>query len=161
MFASDPIQSGVAFWTDREADATVAGGFERKMPMTARTPQACAADFTAALIRRDMDAALALLTDDVVFFYSNGATIVGKHAFAAMMKASWAVIENYTYQSGESDWVMQTDAAAVVIYSFAWSGVARGATVDATGRGTRVFARQPGGDWLIAHEHLSNGQWKP
>ena len=129
--------------------------------MSADTPQACAAEFTAALIRRDMPAALALLTNDVVFFYSNGSAILGKDAFAALMTASWKMIENYKYQSGESNWIAQSADTAAVIYSFAWSGVAGGNEVKGGGRGTRVFARQPGGGWLIAHEHLSNGQWKP
>lgn len=129
--------------------------------MTADTPQACAAEFTAALIRRDIDAALTLLTDEVVFFYSNGTAILGKGAFAALMTASWKMIENYKYQSGESNWIAQSPDVAAVIYSFAWSGVARGAEVNASGRGTRVFSRQPGGGWLVAHEHLSSGQWKP
>ena len=129
--------------------------------MTAASPQSCAAQFTDALIRRDIGTALALLTDDVVFFYSNGTTIVGKDAFSALMTASWKVVKNYKYQSAESIWVTQTDDAAAVIYSFAWSGIARGAEVGASGRATRVFARQPDGGWLVTHEHLSNGQWKP
>jgi ketosteroid isomerase-like protein len=129
--------------------------------MTAASPQACAADFTAALLRRDIDAALALLSDDVVFFYSNGSAILGKDAFAALMTASWKLVENYKYESLDSTWVTQSDAAAAVIYSFAWSGLARGAEVNGAGRGTRVFAKQPEGGWLIAHEHLSNGQWRP
>jgi len=128
--------------------------------MTAYTPQACAENFTAALIRRDIDAALALLADGVVFFYSNGTTIVGKDAFAAVMTASWKVVENYRYESRGSEWVTQSADAASVIYSFAWSGVARGAEVSGGGRGTRVFARQANGGWLVAHEHLSNGAWK-
>lgn len=53
-----------------------------------------------------------------------------------------------------------TDNAAAVIYSFKWSGVARGQDVGGTGRGTRVFARQPDGNWLTTHEHISNGQSK-
>jgi ketosteroid isomerase-like protein len=129
--------------------------------MAADTPQACAAEFTTALIRRDMDAALALLADEVVFFYSNGTTIVGKDAFAATMTASWKVVENYRYQSGGLDWLTQTADAAAVIYSFAWSGVARGADINGSGRGTRVFSRRPGAGWLITHEHLSSGAWKP
>ena len=129
--------------------------------MTADSPQACAADFTAALVRRDIDAAMALLTEGVVFFYSNGTAILGKDAFSAMMTASWKMIENYKYQSGESNWITQTDNAAAVIYSFSWSGLVRGAEMSGGGRGTRVFSKQPGGGWLIAHEHLSNGQWRP
>lgn len=129
--------------------------------MIANSPQICAAEFTAALIRRDIASALSLLTDDVVFFYSNGSVIPGKDAFAALMTSSWKMIENYKYESGESNWILQSDDAAAVIYSFAWSGIARGAEVSGGGRGTRLFARQADGGWLIAHEHLSNGQWKP
>ena len=128
--------------------------------MTAHTPQACAADFTDALLRRDIDAALALLADEVVFFFSNGTTIVGKDAFAKTMTAAWSVIENYKYESAGSDWLTQTDAAAAVIYSFAWSGVARGQDMSGAGRGTRVFAMQSDGRWLMTHEHISKGQWK-
>ena len=129
--------------------------------MTADSPQACATQFTDALIRRDISAALALLTDEVVFFYSNGTTIVGKDAFSALMTTSWKVVEDYKYQSAGSTWVTQTDDAAAVVYSFAWSGTARGTEIGASGRGTRVCSRQLDGGWMITHEHLSNGQWKP
>ena len=129
--------------------------------MPAATPQACAADFTAALIARDIAAALALLSDDVVFFYSNGTAIRGKDAFAAVMTASWKLVENYQYSTLDSAWIVQSDAAAAVIYSFAWSGDARGQAVSGGGRGTRVLSKAPGAGWLIAHEHLSAGQWGP
>jgi ketosteroid isomerase-like protein len=127
--------------------------------MSANSPQACAAEFTAALIRRDIGSALALLADGVVFFFSNGTTIVGKDAFSASMTAAWSVIENYKYESGESDWLAVTDAAAAVIYRFAWSGVARGVDVHGAGRGTRVFTKQLNAGWVLTHEHISSGQW--
>ena len=129
--------------------------------MPAESPQVCTTDFTAALIRRDISGAVALLTDDVVFFYSNGTAVLGKDAFDAFMTASWKAIENYVYSTLDSTWVAQSDAAAAVIYSFAWSGTVRGGNVNGGGRGTRVFCRSPGSGWLIAHEHLSVGQWKP
>jgi ketosteroid isomerase-like protein len=128
--------------------------------VSALSPQACTADFTAALIRRDMDAALGLLTDDVAFFYSNGAAILGKEAFAAIMTANWEVVRDYRYTTLEPTWVAQSDGAAVVIYGFEWSGAARGAQVRGSGRGTRVLRKTSAG-WLIAHEHLSTGPWKP
>lgn len=128
--------------------------------MTANSPQACAADFTAALLARDINAARALLADEVVFFFSNGTTIVGKDAFAATMTAAWSVLENYKYESDGSDWFMHTETAAAVIYRFAFTATARGQDVNGAGRGTRVFARQPDGAWLMTHEHISNGQWK-
>jgi ketosteroid isomerase-like protein len=125
--------------------------------MSANSPQACMADFTAALIRRDMPSALALLADDVVFFYSNGTTILGKDAFSTAMTANWKMVVDYEYSSSDSTWIVQSDTAAAVIYSFAWSGVARGERVSGSGRATRVFRGSPSG-WLIAHEHLSAGQ---
>jgi ketosteroid isomerase-like protein len=127
--------------------------------MPADSPQSCMRDFTAALIGRDIGSALALLTGDVVFFYSNGTAIRGKEALAATMTSSWRVVEDYKYSTLASAWVAQSDAAAAVVYSFAWSGVARGQEVSGGGRGTRVFQRGPDG-WLIAHEHLSTGQWE-
>jgi ketosteroid isomerase-like protein len=130
------------------------------MPMAANAAQACSADFTDALIRRDIDAALALLTDDVVFFYSNGSAIVGKPAFATLMTESWKIVSGYEYSSADATWIELTQTSACVVYSFAWSGVARGGQVGGAGRGTRVLSNN-GSGWRIAHEHLSAGQWKP
>jgi ketosteroid isomerase-like protein len=126
--------------------------------MPAITPQACMSEFAAALIGRDLSLALTLLTDDVVLFYSNGTVVVGKAAFASVMTASWGVVSDYTYSTLDSIWLAQSGDAAAVIYSFAWSGVARDQAVSGSGRGTRVFRRESSG-WRIAHEHLSSGQW--
>ena len=107
-----------------------------------------------------MEAALALLADDVVFFYSNGSELVGKDAFAATMAANWKLVEAYRYSTLDPKWIAESDTAAAVIYAFAWSGVARGQDVSGAGRGTRVFRNTPAG-WVIAHEHLSLGQRTP
>ena len=96
-----------------------------------------------------------------MFFYSNGSVIRGKDAFAALMTASWKIVENYKYATLESEWISETDTAAAIIYSFEWSGTAGGNTVSGAGRGTRVLSRTPAAGWLISHEHLSNGQWEP
>src|ERR1700749_118026 len=94
--------------------------------MAAKSAQACTSEFTSCLVTRDMDAALMLLTDDVVFFYSNGSVIIGKDAFAAVMTANWKMVTDYEYSTVESNWIVESDTAASVIYSFAWSGLARG-----------------------------------
>ena len=129
--------------------------------MSADFPQACTADFTAALIRRDIESALKLLTDDVVLFYSNGTAIRGKDAFAQVMTASWKLVEAYSYSTLDSAWIAQSDTAAAVIYHFAWSGRVRDADVSGAGRGARVLRKDPAAGWRIAHEHLSTGQWGP
>ncbi len=124
--------------------------------MPARSPQACTADFAAALIDRDMQTALALLTDDVVFFYSNGSAIVGKDAFSALMTTSWKMLEDYAYSIADPVWVAQSDAVASVVYSFTWTGKVRDQAVGGKGRATRVL-KNDGSGWRIAHEHLSAG----
>jgi ketosteroid isomerase-like protein len=113
----------------------------------------------AALIRKDIDAALPLLTDDVALFYSNGSAVWGTEAFATAIMANWNRIDQYQYTTDDSIWVAQSDTAAAVIYTFSWSGVVEGKEVKGGGRGTRVFRREPTG-WRIAHEHLSTGMWK-
>ena len=77
--------------------------------MPASSPQACAADFTAALIGRDLAAALELLGDDVVFFYSNGSVIAGKDAFSATMTANWKMVSDYRYETLDQTWIAQSD----------------------------------------------------
>lgn len=128
--------------------------------MSNTSPQACMEEFVAAMIHKDMDSALALLTDDVILFYSNGSALWGKDAFRSTVTANWKLIDNYNYRTLDSVWLAQSDDAAALTYTFSWSGVAGGKDVNGGGRGTRVFRRDPMG-WRIAHEHLSNGQWKP
>jgi ketosteroid isomerase-like protein len=115
--------------------------------------------FVAALILKDIDAALPLLTDDVALFYSNGSSIWGKDAFATAIIANWKRIDDYSYTTDDSIWLAQSDSVAAVIYTFSWSGMVNSKQVSGGGRGTRVFRREPSG-WRIAHEHLSVGQWK-
>jgi ketosteroid isomerase-like protein len=128
--------------------------------MPANSPQDCTADFTAALIARDIETALTLLTDDVVFFYSNGSAIVGKDAFSSLMTTSWKAVADYAYSTASPVWIVQTDSAASVVYSFAWTGKVRDQAVGGAGRATRVL-KNGGSGWRIAHEHLSTGDWKP
>lgn len=127
--------------------------------MSAATPQACITAFVDAMIRRDMPAALALLTDDVVLYYSNGSAIWGKQAFEATMTANWKMISDYTYKTIETKWIVESDRVAAVIYTLAWSGKVNGNAVGGEGRGTRVLQRDSNG-WRIDHEHLSSGTWK-
>lgn len=73
--------------------------------MPAVSPRTGSADFTAALIRRDTDAALEPLADDVVFFYRVGAVLVGKVAFATAMSANWQVVEQSQSAAADPVWI--------------------------------------------------------
>jgi ketosteroid isomerase-like protein len=125
--------------------------------MGAVSPDACSSAFTAALIGRDIGAALDLLTEEAVFFFSNGAVVQGKEAFAALMTSSWRLIATYDYASREARWIVRSDAAAVLVYGFSWSGTVGGTPAGGSGRGTRVFRPDGDGAWLLVHEHLSAG----
>jgi uncharacterized protein (TIGR02246 family) len=124
------------------------------------SPAQCMGGFEAALAKQDLDAALALLSDEVAFFYSNGSAHFGKEAIRAAIQANFNTIKNDTYATRDHVWLAQSDAAAACIYSFAWSGTMDGKPVSGRGRGTTVLRREPGG-WRIVHEHLSAGRWKP
>lgn len=65
--------------------------------------------FVNSMIRRDLDAALSLLTDDVAFFYSNGSALWGKEAFAATMTANWKLIDRYNYTTLDAIWLAQSE----------------------------------------------------
>ena len=124
--------------------------------MTASSARACMADFTAALLERNIEAALDLLADDALLFFGNG-VIVRKAGFAATMTSAWNVIENYAYATSGLDWLIESETAAVAVYGFHWSGLARGQAVGGSGRATRAFVDR-GAGWLLAHEHLSAGE---
>jgi ketosteroid isomerase-like protein len=124
--------------------------------MTAASPQECMKAFTAALIGRDMSAALPLVADDAIFFYSNGTTLQGKEAFAATMTANWQRISDYKYETRDPVWTLETGDAAAVVYAFSWSAKVGDNAVSGNGRATRIFRRE-GSAWLLTHEHLSQG----
>ena len=127
--------------------------------MTA-TARECLSAFEAALAARDLDAAMAFLSDDVAFFYSNGSAHFGKPAIRAAIQANFDTIRDDDYTTHDHVWLAEGDDAAAVLYSFAWTGKIDGAVVSGRGRGTTVLRREADG-WRIVHEHLSQGRCKP
>jgi ketosteroid isomerase-like protein len=126
----------------------------------AASPADCMAAFEAALGRKDLDTAMSLLTHDVAFFYSNGSAHWGRQAIRAAIQANFDTIDRDNYTTREHIWLAESDSTAAIIYSFSWSGLVNGKKAGGRGRGTTVFRREPDG-WRIAHEHLSQGRWKP
>ena len=123
------------------------------------TPRDCLAAFEGALQRADLGAALAVLSDDVVFFYSNGSAHWGKEAIRAAIQANWDSLSVDNYATRDHIWV-EGEGAAACLYSFSWTAQMDGKEVGGRGRGTTVFRRDAAG-WRIVSEHLSNGRWKP
>src|SRR5258708_23214400 len=98
------------------------------MSATEKTATAadCLAAFEAALSRADLDAAMALLSDDVVFFYSNGSAHFGKSAVRAAIKANFDSIKDDTYTTHAHICVPQSDLAAACTYPFDWPATMHG-----------------------------------
>ena len=119
----------------------------------------CLAAFEAALASADLDAATALLTDDAVFFYSNGSAHVGRDAIRAAIKANFDSIKDDNFATSDHIWLAQSSAAAACVYSFAWTGTMDGKKVGGRGRGTTILRHDAEG-WRITHEHLSQGRWR-
>jgi ketosteroid isomerase-like protein len=113
----------------------------------------------AAMRAKDVDGALAWMTDDVVFFYSNQTTHIGKAAIRAALKDIFGGIEDDTYRTEDVTWLLLTDSSAACVYHFRWTGRMDGKPVGGKGRGTSVFRRDADG-WRLAHEHLSQGPYR-
>jgi ketosteroid isomerase-like protein len=124
------------------------------------TPEACLAEFEAALVRADLDGAMALLSDDAIFFYSNASAHFGKDAIRTAIKANFDSIKDDNYATHDKIWLVHAVDAAACVCSFAWEGTMDGKKVGGRGRGTTVLLREPAG-WRIVHEHLSQGRWRP
>ena len=105
---------------------------------------------------RDLPGLLELIDDAAVYWFSNETAHVGKAAVEAAIRANFEAIEDDTYEPYDVEWLVETDAAAVCIYGFRWTGRIGGREAAGSGRGTSVFARR-NGRWLVVHEHLSRG----
>jgi len=123
------------------------------------TPLSCLEVFENALSRRDLERAIAVLSDDAVFLYSNGSAHFGKDAIRAAIKTNFDTIKDDTYATHDKVWLSQDVDFAACVFGFAWEGIVDGKKVGGRGRGTTVLRRDPGG-WRIVHEHLSPGRWK-
>ena len=130
------------------------------MSLAPPTPEACLASFEAVLAKTDLDRAMELLSDDAVFFYSNGSAHFGKAAIRAAIKANFDSIKDDNYATHDKVWLAQGKDTAACMYSFDWEGTMDGKKVRGRGRGTTVLRRDPDG-WRIMHEHLSQGRWRP
>jgi ketosteroid isomerase-like protein len=119
----------------------------------------CMQTIEAAMRAKDVDGALALMTDDVVFFYSNQTMHVGKAAIGRALAENFSGIEDDTHRTEDITWLLQSESSAACVYHFRWTGLMDGNAVGGKGRGTSLFRREPDG-WKLAHEHLSQGPYR-
>lgn len=118
------------------------------------TPEEALNEMAAAA--GDVDKFLSFVGDDAVFWFSNETSHVGKEQIGATLKRNAGLIEDYTYEAGPREWLVQTDMVAVCVYPFHWTGKVGGQPAEGRGRATRVLEKR-NGRWLVVHEHLSRG----
>lgn len=120
------------------------------------TPDDFMRRYEAATCAHDLVGTLELIADDAVYLFSDRTAHIGKPAIGDVLAANFASISNETYAIAGLRWLAVSDAVAVCVYEFRWSGEINGEAASGSGRGTSVL-RGDGGRWLVAHEHLSSG----
>ncbi len=117
--------------------------------------------YQEALRAHDLDAAMALIGPDAVFWFSTGTAHAGHDAIRAAIAANFDAIKLEDYRIAELSWIVpgssQGEHAAACTYAYHWSGIIGGASSSGRGRGTNLLARDAAGQWRIVHEHLSAG----
>lgn len=120
-------------------------------------------EYKHELVRRmnakDLDGTLELIADDAVYFWSNGSAMFGKPAIAEGLKATFAGIQNDSYEALDVTWLVETDDVAACVFRFHWTGEIDGKRASGRGRGASVL-RRIDGEWRTVHENLSQGAWR-
>ena len=100
------------------------------------------------------DSVRPLLHPDVVFRFSD-ADCVGLPAVQRYFENAWSIVHDERYEAIDVAWRLPLPNTAIASYTYRWAGFIDGTARSGGGRATNVFVGNPGGDWLLAHEHLS------
>jgi ketosteroid isomerase-like protein len=115
--------------------------------------------YTRATDSHGLRAALALIDDDAVYFFSNKTVHLDKKAIEEMLTYSFGLIQDETYAISDLTWLARSEPVASCVYDFTWSGTVRGQPASGHGGGTTVLKRSANSTWRIIHEHLSGGRF--
>ena len=107
----------------------------------------------------DFDKVAPLISDDAVFWFSDG-SFVGKQAIRGAFEKTWSVLKDEIYSISNLKWLVQEESDAVCIYNFTSESTWDDKRVTFRGRGTSVMKKE-NGNWLVFHEHLSLEPKKP
>jgi ketosteroid isomerase-like protein len=120
------------------------------------SPEEFMKEYEAANRSHDLERVRALISQDALFWFSNGTSHPGIERIADAIKYNFTTIEDDDYKAGPFRWIVRTDTCAVCVYPFRWTGKIGGKAVEGSGRGTSVLEKREG-RWLMVHEHLSKG----
>ena len=94
-----------------------------------------------------------LLMPNAVYWF-NQKESSGLEQIQESFQASWSYLPDEIYGIQNVTWLSVEKNSATCIYQYTYRGTHAGKPVKGGGRGTTVLVRQ-GGQWRIAHEHLS------
>lgn len=117
--------------------------------MAALSPEECLRAYEVALGARRFEAVAPFISEDAVFWFTDGA-FRGHAEIARAMEATWRALPDERYALSDLEWIGRGPELAMCRYRFAWES--RGRT--GAGRGSAALKRGPDG-WQICHEHLS------
>src|SRR6185503_13188265 len=93
---------------------------------TRMTPADFMREYEAAANRHDLQAMLAMIADDAIFWFSDQSAHVGKLAIASAIQSNFDAIKNEQYRIENLNWLAASDDIAACVYEFRWSGEVNG-----------------------------------
>ena len=120
--------------------------------MPAHKPEDCDNLIVEALIRDDLEAAVALYEPDAAFVLDSGAVVTGHAAIREALK-EWIGLDDLRWTKPVRAYASADGGLAVLRGS--WSATAKGAT--STGESVEVVRRQPDGTWRFVIDNPRGG----
>ncbi len=122
------------------------------------TPDECMQAYERATSSHDLEATLALIDEEALYFFSDETVHPGKQAIEKVLRRNFNLIQDEKYSISHLTWLVRSDQAAACVYDYSWSGIIHGMPASGVGRGTSVLKRT-GNGWKVIHEHLSRGRF--
>lgn len=117
------------------------------------TPEDFIRAYEQALATQDWNRVGPLVHSHACVTFSNGAVHKGKSEVKAAFEKNFSLINDEEYSITNVHWVMKSDAAAVYLFDFHWSGIINEKPARGSGRGTSVLVKE-NDRWLLLVEHL-------
>jgi len=103
--------------------------------------------------KHDFNLVQPMISADCKFWFTSG-THEGLEEARQAFQKTWGLIKEETYWLTDIEWLAESEAAAVCVYTYHWRGTINGQLGEGKGRGTSCFRKEADG-WKIVHEHLS------
>ena len=124
--------------------------------MSIKSPEEFMRIYENAANSGDFDAVAPLVSEDAVFWFSNG-SYTGVRNIKLAFEKTWSTIRDEEYSIRDLKWLHKGVDCAVCIYGFVSKGTIDGKVSEFAGRGTNVL-KKINDSWKLIHEHLSLGE---